>query len=85
MAPALYREELPALRERVLDCPASMVHGWRDEVVPVDDSLRFAREYGVALHVIDGDHQLHGALRLIRYLFEYFLINLDLPPERDST
>ncbi|HLK70476.1 MAG TPA: alpha/beta hydrolase [Steroidobacteraceae bacterium] len=85
MAPAFYREGLPALRERILDCPASLVHGWRDEVVPVEDSVRFAREYGTTLHLVDGDHQLHGALRLIRYLFEYFLINLDLPPERDST
>lgn len=85
MAPALYLEGLAPLRERILDCPASIVHGWRDDVVPVEDSVRFAREYGAALHLVDGDHQLHGALRLIRYLFEYFLINLDLPPERAST
>jgi pimeloyl-ACP methyl ester carboxylesterase len=84
-APALYREGLPPLRERVLDCPASIVHGWSDEVVPADESIRFAREYRTALHLVDGDHQLHGALRLIQYLFEYFLINLDLPPGREST
>jgi pimeloyl-ACP methyl ester carboxylesterase len=84
MAPAIYREGLPPLRERALDCPGSIVHGWRDEVVPVEESLRFAREYGATLHLVDSDHQLHNALRLIRYLFEYFLINLDLPPERDS-
>jgi pimeloyl-ACP methyl ester carboxylesterase len=85
MAPALYREGLPPLRERILDCPTSIVHGWGDDVVPVDESIRFAREYRTTLYVLDGDHQLHGSLRLIRYLFEYFLINLDLPPERDST
>ena len=45
MAPALYLEGLPPLRERVLDCPAAIVHGWRDEVVPVEHSIRFAREY----------------------------------------
>src|SRR4029077_6551037 len=33
MAPALYVEGLPELRAGVLDCPASIVHGWRDDVV----------------------------------------------------
>jgi len=82
MAPALYLEGLPPLRERVLDCPAAIVHGWRDEVVPVEHSIRFAREYSASLHLLDSDHQLHDQLRFIKYLFEYFLINLDLPSER---
>ena len=38
------------------------------------------REYGAQLHLLDGDHRLHDQLRLIKYLFEYFLIALDLPP-----
>jgi pimeloyl-ACP methyl ester carboxylesterase len=84
MAPALYLEGLPPLRERLLDCPAAIVHGWRDDVVPYADSVRFAREYAATLHLVDGDHQLHQQLRLIKYLFEYFLIGLDLPPERGA-
>jgi pimeloyl-ACP methyl ester carboxylesterase len=64
----------------MLDCPATLVHGWRDDVVPFDQSVRFAREYGAQLHLVDSDHQLHDQLRLIKYLFEYFLIALDLPP-----
>jgi len=85
MAPALYMEGLPPLRERVLDCPAAIVHGWHDKVVPLEDSVRFAREYSAALHLVDADHQLHEQLRLIKYLFEYFLINLDLPQERSAS
>jgi pimeloyl-ACP methyl ester carboxylesterase len=81
MAPALYMEGLPALRERLLDCPATIVHAWGDQVVPVEHSVRFAREYGASLHLLDGDHQLHTQLRFIKYLFEYFLISLDLPAE----
>jgi len=84
MAPALYMEGLPPLRERLLDCPTMIVHGWRDDVVPVEHSVRFAREYGAALSLVDGDHQLHSQLRFIKYLFEYFLIGLDLPPETAS-
>lgn len=85
MAPALYLEGLPPLRERILDCPAALVHGWEDQVVPIEHSVRFAREYHAALHLLDGDHELHGQLPLIKYLFEYFLISLDLPMGRVSS
>jgi len=81
MAPALYMEGLPPLRDGILDCPTAIVHGWRDDVVPHDHSVRFARQYGAALHLVDSDHRLHNQLRVIRYLFEYFLIALDLPAE----
>jgi len=79
MAPALYMPGLPELRAGVLDCPASIVHGWRDEVVPYEHSMRFAASYGAALHLLNGDHRLHNQIRVLRYLFEYFLIALDLP------
>ena len=79
MAPALYMPGLPQLREGVLDCPATVVHGWRDNVVPFEHSLRFAKSYRAALHLLESDHNLHNQIRVIQYLFEYFLIALDLP------
>jgi pimeloyl-ACP methyl ester carboxylesterase len=79
LAPAIYMDGLPELREGALDCPATLVHGWRDTVVPYEHSVRFAQHYGATLHLLDGDHRLHEQLPLIRYLFEYFLISLDLP------
>ena len=79
MAPALYVPGLPPLREGVLDCPATVVHGWRDNVVPFEHSLRFAQSYRTALHLLESDHYLHNQIRVIQYLFEYFLIALDLP------
>jgi pimeloyl-ACP methyl ester carboxylesterase len=79
LAPAIYMEGLPELRKAVIDCPTSIVHGWQDEVVPYEHSVRFAQLYGAALHLLDSDHRLYDQLRLIRYLFEYFLISLDLP------
>ena len=81
MAPAIYVAGLPPLRPQPLDCPTAVVHGWRDEVVPVEHSIRFARENSAALHVLDGDHGLHAQLRMIKILFEYFLIGIDLPPK----
>ena len=79
MAPALYLEGLPELRSGVLDCPTTVVHGWRDEVVPFGHSVRFAEAHRCALHLLESDHRLHNQVRVIQYLFEYFLIALDLP------
>ncbi len=79
MAPALYFPELPALRAGIIDCPTVVVHGWRDEVVPFEHSVRFAEHYRAALHLLDSDHNLHNQIRVIQNLFEYFLIALDLP------
>ncbi|GMU69065.1 MAG: alpha/beta hydrolase [Steroidobacteraceae bacterium] len=79
MAPAIYFDQLPPLRERSIDCPFTIVHGWRDDVVPYEDSLRLAREYRATLHLVDSDHHLYTHMRMIRYYFEHFLIGLDLP------
>ncbi len=81
MAPALYMPGLPELRQRVVDCPVEIVHGWKDDVVPLEHSMRFAREYGAALHVLEDDHGLHRSIRRIKHLFEFFLVSIDLPPE----
>jgi predicted alpha/beta-hydrolase family hydrolase len=79
MAPALYMEGLPELRQGVIDCPTAIVHGWLDDVIPYEHSVRFAHTYRAALHLVEGDHRLHNQIRVIQYLFEYFLIALDLP------
>ena len=80
MAPALFLEGLPELRSGLLDCPLSIVHGWHDDIVPYDHSVRFSRMYHSALHLLESDHNLHNQIRVIQYLFEYFLIALDAPP-----
>jgi pimeloyl-ACP methyl ester carboxylesterase len=79
MAPALYMPGLPEPRPGALDCPATVVHGWRDDVVPFEHSVRFAQATRAALHLLESDHNLHNQIRVIQYLFEYFLIALDLP------
>ena len=55
LAPALLMEGLPPLRARVIDCPTTIVHGWRDEVVPLEQSVRFARDYRATVHLLDFD------------------------------
>ncbi len=81
MAPAIYMEGLPPLRPRAVDCPMTIVHGWIDEVVPVDHSVRFAREHHATLHLVHDEHGLHDSVRRLKHLFEYFLVALDMPHE----
>jgi len=81
MAPALTMPGLPPLREKLLDCPTTIVHGWKDDVVPIEQSIDFARRYGCALHILNSDHRLQDEVRFLKYLFEYFLVSLDLPQD----
>jgi pimeloyl-ACP methyl ester carboxylesterase len=79
LAPAIFMEGLPPLRKSGFDCPVTIVHGLRDDVVPHQHSVRFAADHGATLHLVNGDHGLHDQMTFIKYLFEYFLIELDLP------
>jgi pimeloyl-ACP methyl ester carboxylesterase len=76
IAPALYLEGLPPLPSDPLQCPVAVVHGWRDEVVPFMDSVRFGSLHDAALHLMAGDHLLHEQLPVIQTVFERFLLAL---------
>ena len=79
LAPAFYMPGDEAYTPKPANCPITIVHGWKDDVVPVDSSLRYAREHGATLHVLNSDHRLQGVIGQINYLLEYFLVSLDRP------
>lgn len=58
LAPAYFMPEYEELTPKPPDIPIVIVHGWRDDVVPVENSIRFARQCRATLHVLDGDHRL---------------------------
>ncbi len=58
LAPAYYMPEFEALTPDPPDMPIVIVHGWHDDVVPVENSIRFARKCAATLHIVDGDHRL---------------------------
>lgn len=82
MAPALYMEGLPPLPAKVADCPVVIVHGLYDEIIPAEHSMRYAREQGATLHVVESDHRMHDQVPFLKHLFEYFLVRLDMPRMR---
>lgn len=73
LAPAFY---LPGYANQDLTPRAKktmIVHGWSDGVVPVQNSIRFAKQHQCDLYLLDGDHRLNAALPKIEPLFELFL------------
>jgi pimeloyl-ACP methyl ester carboxylesterase len=75
MAPAFDLPGLPST-PAVAACPTVVVHGWRDDVVPVEKGLAFARAQGALLHVVDDDHRLHATLpRIAGWLRDFLRSN----------
>jgi pimeloyl-ACP methyl ester carboxylesterase len=77
IAPAFYMPGFEDAAPEPAACPITLVHGWRDAVVPVASSVRFAEQHGATLHVLDTDHRMQDRIAEIGYYFEYFLVRLD--------
>ncbi|HKN07961.1 MAG TPA: alpha/beta fold hydrolase [Pseudomonadota bacterium] len=76
LAPAFYMPGFEAYTPQNVPCPAAIVHGWRDDIVPVENSIRWAREHRAALHVLDADHRLEDQIEAICALLKAFLASL---------
>jgi predicted alpha/beta-hydrolase family hydrolase len=58
LAPAYYMPGYEDLTPTAPKIPVSIVHGWHDDIVPVENSIRYARACSATLHIVDGDHRL---------------------------
>ena len=72
IAPALYFE---GWDEEPRDVPklCTVVHGWNDDIVPVERGLRFAQKNSAELHLLDSGHTLNDQLLMLALLFEDLL------------
>jgi hypothetical protein len=72
IAPALF---MPGYKKQKFSNGGYMeiVHGWSDETIPPENSIRFARENDIPLHLISGDHRLNESLVVVGHLFRSFL------------
>ncbi len=57
--------------------PTVLVHGWRDELCPVDDAIKFARARGDTLHLVDDTHRLVDHVEYCAEAFRQLLIAID--------
>lgn len=76
LAPAFYMPGFEAYTPHDIDCPSAIVHGWHDLIVPVENSIRWAREHNAALHILDSDHRLQDQIEPICLLLKAFLAAL---------
>ena len=58
LAPAYYMDGYEELTPLPPSIPITIVHGWHDDVVPVENSIRYAQTCAATLHIVDGDHRL---------------------------
>ena len=76
LAPAYYMEGYEALTPDPPPRPICIVHGWHDDIVPVENSIRFARTCSATLHVVDGDHRLTQNINEINEYLAQFIKNI---------
>ena len=70
--------EIPGYWRRfsAANVPVAMVHGWNDELCPVDAAIDFARAHGASLHLVPDDHRLSAHVELCADVFRRFLTDL---------
>ena len=73
MAPAFYMPGYEQYTPKPTNCPIAIVHGWSDDIVPIDNSIRYAREHRATLHAIDADHRMTAQIDMIAACFKLFL------------
>lgn len=76
LAPAWYMEGYEDLTPEPPAIPICIVHGWHDDIVPADNSIRYARACSATLHLVDGDHRLTANIEDINNYLGQFLATL---------
>lgn len=72
LAPALY---FPGWEQEPAGIPAltTVVHGWHDDIVPVQRATRFAERNSADLHLLNSGHTLTDQLEMLAMLFDRLL------------
>ncbi|MDD2723000.1 MAG: alpha/beta hydrolase [Methylovulum sp.] len=52
-----------------------IVHGWSDDIIPPENSIKFAKQIDCTLHLISGDHRLNSSIEIVEKLFSQYLVD----------
>jgi len=77
LAPAYFMAGFEDLTPPAPGMSICIVHGWHDDIVPVDNSIRFARSCAATLHLVDGDHRLTANIAEINDYLRLFIEKLE--------
>jgi pimeloyl-ACP methyl ester carboxylesterase len=73
LAPAYFMEGYEGLTPLPPSVPTCIVHGWHDDIVPVENSIRYASSCSATLHIVDGDHRLTANIDEINDYLNQFI------------
>lgn len=73
LAPAFYMPGYEQYTPQPMSCPITILHGWHDDIVPVDNSIRYAREHQATLTVMNTDHRMLDRIPAIVHALDGFL------------
>jgi surfactin synthase thioesterase subunit len=73
LAPAYNMDGFEGLTPPPPTMPICIVHGWHDDIVPVENSIRFAHSCSATLHLVNGDHRLTDNIGEINEYLEQFI------------
>jgi predicted esterase len=76
LAPALYKQGYARQNYTTNIHPIEIIHGWDDDVIPPENSFKFAGSAKCNLHFVKGGHRLTESLDTIEVLFRNFLERL---------
>jgi len=79
LAPAFYMSGFEALTPEPPAIPMEIVHGWHDDIVPPENSIRFAGQCSATLHMVDGDHRLTNNIDEINFYLGRFITRIATP------
>lgn len=69
LAPAINLMEFTPYREKKLSMPVHLYHGRQDEVIPLEEVRKVARQVfsDLTFHAVDDDHYLHKTFETIEW------------------
>jgi alpha/beta superfamily hydrolase len=79
LAPAFYIEDYQIQEPYPYAKFTTIVHGWQDEEIPVESSIKFAKKYNAQLHILQDSHRLLQQIGIITSLFSIFLDQIQTP------
>ena len=76
LAPALYMDGYKHQTYYMDNQNIEIVHGWSDDIIPLEHSIKYAREANCLLHLISGDHRLNSSIKTVETIFRQFLVTV---------
>ena len=74
MAPAIYMPGFKKQQHHSKSAHIEIVHGWSDDVIPAENSIKYAQQADCTLHLISGDHALNDVIETVENIFVQFLV-----------